>query len=64
MLILSNTHYIHYSFYALIIFVYSIKVIKKAPIESEPLSIIPKTIILKYQFVLRIHSYRRSLALL
>ena len=42
MLILSKTQYRHYSFYALIIFVYSIKVIKKAPIESEPLSIIPK----------------------
>ncbi len=42
MLILSKTHYLHYSFYTLFIFFYSIEVIKKAPIESEPLSIITK----------------------
>lgn len=42
MLILSKTHYLHYSFYTLFIFVYSIEVIKKAPIQSEPLSIITK----------------------
>lgn len=42
MLILSKTQYRHYSFYSLIIYDYSKEVIKKAPIESEPLSIITK----------------------